>query len=150
MQPARGSFVNTLPGEASIQPVTLDVSVLLSQAVPPASLGAAPYNPFLIANQDRSVEIHLPDHIPTDLADQSRLGKWSDDSDPKKGRYFKTKDNLLWGLNLAGTIDFRYPSEYTEIVDAYLDFAAWAQSDGQSNRDWYVQGQGQTNEANIY
>jgi hypothetical protein len=37
-----------------------------------------------------------------------------------------------------------------EILDAYLDFAAWAQSNGSTNRNWYVQGEGATNEGNIY
>lgn len=44
------------------------------------ALGSAPYNPFLIAHGDRGVEIHLPLHPPTDLAQFSLFGTLDDDS----------------------------------------------------------------------
>ncbi|MFZ4475288.1 MAG: LruC domain-containing protein [Saprospiraceae bacterium] len=45
-----------------------------------SALGSAPYNPFLIAHGDRGVEIHLPLHPPTDLAQFSLFGTLDDDS----------------------------------------------------------------------
>lgn len=150
MQPAGGAFVNTIPGNPTVPQVTMNMSIMLSSPIDPVLLGAAPFNPFLMSNQDRGREVHLPDHIPTSLAAAERFGTVHDDSDPATSRYYKTELNLPWALHLSGATSFRYPVEYIEILDAYLDFAAWAQSNGESSREWYIQGQGSMNEGNIY
>ena len=52
-----------------------------------------------------------------------------DDSNPAQNRYYKSPDNLPWALEVSSR--FEYPKEKTDILDAYLDFANWAQSSGQ-------------------
>jgi LruC domain-containing protein len=91
----------------------------------------------------------LPDFKPTSLANNSLFGTQNDDSNPSNGRYYKTDLNLPWALHLSGPVNFRYPVEYVEILDAYLDFASWAQSSGSQSANWYTE-QGLTNEGNIY
>lgn len=102
-----------------------------------------------MVDQTRGREVHLPDFAPTTLANSSLFGTHNDDSDPQSGRYYKTDLNLPWGLHLSGPVSFRYPVEYAEILDAYLDFAGWAQSSGAPNANWYTD-QGRTNGGNIY
>lgn len=149
MSPAQGAFVNTVPGNPYVTPVLLQATVNLANPVDPSVLGPAPFNPFLVVDQTRGREVHLPDFVPTTLANSSLFGTHNDDSDPQSGRYYKTDLNLPWGLHLSGPVSFRYPVEYAEILDAYLDFAGWAQSSGAANANWYTE-QGRTNGGNIY
>lgn len=43
-------------------------------------LGAAPFNPFLIADQNRGYEVHLPGYAPTSKANALLLGTKDDGS----------------------------------------------------------------------
>ena len=104
-------------------------------SVKPHQLPGKRYNIFLIKNQDRGTEIHLSDREPTDLM-TFPLGTADDTSDPLTGRYFKTQSNLPWGLLLVEPFD--YPLEKIAIVDAFPQFAAWAQSGGAVNQNWYL------------
>lgn len=149
MSPAQGAFVNTVPGNPYVTPVHLLATVNLANPIDPLTLGAAPFNPFLVVGQNRGREVHLPDFKPTSLANNSLFGTQNDDSNPSNGRYYKTDLNLPWALHLSGPVNFRYPVEYVEILDAYLDFASWAQSSGSQSANWYTE-QGLTNEGNIY
>ena len=69
------------------------------------------------------------------MAGTSHWGTYDDDSNPATDRYFKTSNNLPWAINIATSWD--YPIELCQITHAYLFFAAWAQSGGNSNTTWY-------------
>ena len=43
--------------------------------------------------------------------------------------------NLPWAIEIPG--DFKYPTEWTDISDAYPQFYDWAVSGGTVNEDWY-------------
>jgi LruC domain-containing protein len=107
MRPAGGAFVNTIVGNPYVSPDTVSMSIMLSAPIDPVILGAAPFNPFLMSNQDRGREVHLADHNPTDLATVARFGTAHDDSDPGTGRFYKTELNLPWALHLSGAGTFR-------------------------------------------
>ena len=111
-------------------------------------VGSPPYNPFLIKNLDRSIEIHMPDYIPTSLANPVYFGTADDNSDPAEGRYYKTKKNLLWATNI--TEKFHYTYEYVAILYGYHHFAEWCQSGGNDYPDWYQGLPGYRNENLIY
>lgn len=149
MSPSQGVFVNTLPGNPYVTPVTLTATVSLASPVDPSALGSAPFNPFLVVAQERGREVHLPDSRPTDLANNGLFGSQNDDSKPNQNRYYKTDLNLPWAMHLSGPVSFNYPVEYVEILDAYLDFASWAQTSGVQNANWYTS-QGRINSGNIY
>lgn len=142
------SFVNTVPGEPYITPITLENTVLFENPIAPASLGQAPYNLFLITSQTRGIEIHLPGNPPTDLANTSLFGTDRDDSDPGTGKYYQTENNLPWAIHIP--VSFEYPIEKTSIIAAYLKFAEWAESGGVIYTDWYEDHVGYRNEALIY
>jgi len=111
-------------------------------------VGSPPYNPFLIKNLDRNIEIHMPDYIPTSLASPAYFGTAEDDSDPATGRYYKTKKNLLWATNI--TEKYSYTYEYIAILYGYNHFAEWCQASGNSYPDWYLNLPGYRNQHTIY
>lgn len=115
---------------------SFDLNIEFSTPVSTNQLGSVPYNPFLIKNGDRGFEIHLPDMPPTDLADPAIFNTFNDDSNPNTGRYYKTENNLPWGINIV--YEFVYPLEKQEITKGYLKFAEWAESGGSEYANWYL------------
>ncbi len=147
--PGSGTGINTVPGAPYVTPDTLRVTIeFTSQTYSITQVAIDQFNPFIIANLDRNVEIHLPDKPPTSLADLALLGTDMDDSDPGSGRYYKTATNLPWGLNFYQSFD--YPVEEVEIVDAYNHFVEWAESNGLLYPLWYEDNPGYRNASNIY
>ena len=106
------------------------------------------FNPFIIVNKVRGVEVHLPNDAPTDLANQALLGTGDDASNAATGSYYKTANNLPWAINIPQT--FQYPIEKQDILGAYLHFADWAQSNGTIYSDWYQNISGYRNSSLIY
>ncbi len=113
----------------------LHVVINFSEGVETTVLGVPPYNPYLIKDGQLDYEVHLPDMLPTSLADQSVFGQGDDDTQVSGGKYYKTALNLPWGINIV--YDYVWPLESREIVLGYLKFAAWAESGGQEFPDWY-------------
>ncbi len=146
--PGGGTGVNTTPGQPYVNPDTMDIHVTLTQAIPIAQAGTPPYNPFLIVNKIRGREIHLPNYLPTSLADPTYFGKENDNSEPENNRYYKTSNNLPWALDISGKFD--YPIERVPIIEAYLHFASWAESSGSLYPSWYSNASGNRNNAYIF
>ncbi len=71
-----------------------------------------------------------------------------DDSNPNAGRYYKNADNLPWAVHLPSQWD--YPIEKNEISWAYINFAEWAESGGNSKQNWYENISENTNQIYIY
>lgn len=81
-----------------MQPATLTITIDFEpNKYTYNQLDIANFNPFIIVNKDRAVEVHLPNYPPTDLADQSKFGMWDDDSDAGAGKYYLTANNLPLG-----------------------------------------------------
>ncbi len=142
------SFFNTLPGTSVGTADTITITIHLATPLSTTVVGTAPFNPFLVKGMNRPVEVHLPDYIPTLLADQSYFGNSDDNSNAGIARYYKTNTNLPWALNIPVTFD--YPFEFVDITQAYTHFAAWAQSGGVSYPNWYANNAGYRNVANIW
>ena len=113
---------------------TINLTIDFTTAIAPQDLGEVPFNAFLIANQDRTREIHLPDFPPTSKA--GLLGTGDDFSDPSVGRYYKTTTNLPWALNIYE--GFVAPPENIPITLQYPRFVNWANSGGVQDLDWYI------------
>ena len=144
-----GFGINVTPGTTYVTPDTTVVSVSFkSNTYTMANVGIDRFNPFLIVNLDRGKEIHLPDNLPTSLVSQVYFGKGNDDSDPAKGRYYRTKENLPWAIRISPGFD--YTIEGDQITGAYLKFAAWAESAGAQYPDWYLKTSGYRDETKIY
>ncbi len=140
--------VNTTPAAPYVTPDTLNITIGLTNPLNFSTLGTPPYNPFIISDKRRGYEIHLPNKKPTDLVNQSLFNTQSDDSYPGNGRYYKTKNNLPWCINIMESFD--YPIEKVQVIHAYLHFVEWAESSGELYPDWYKDKEGYRNDNNIY
>ncbi|OEF51752.1 LruC domain-containing protein [Enterovibrio norvegicus] len=125
-----------------------EIDVYFNEGVDTSSLVAMPYDPFMFAtpgayvrdglwyNPGRGLEIHLADQAPTEQFDTYWYGWWSDDSNPGADRYFKTSDNHPWALLINDA--WSWPREHVDLVDAYSEFAGYAESSGDNNQLWYL------------
>ncbi len=128
--------------ETSIQTVTVHLSA------PQASIGEAPFNPFIFSNQNRAKEVHMKDQPSTGKVDPGYFGTFDDASNPAQNFYYRSSAGLTWAMEIP--VDFDYPVEKADIVETYLHFAEWAQSSGTLFPDWYMDKPGYRNQANIY
>jgi LruC domain-containing protein len=141
--------INTELAAPYVQPVTFEIVMQFApNTYTSADLNIVGFNPFIIVNQDRGREVHLPGKPPTDLADMSLFGTGEDDSDPSANRFYMTSLNLPWALNIIERFD--YPIEKTDITQAYLRFREWAESTGVLYPNWFQEIQGFRNQALIY
>jgi LruC domain-containing protein len=146
--PGGGFGVNVSLDASWVEPTMYQLYVSFAQPVLLQSTGFAPFNPFLIVNKVRGVEVHLPGKTPTNLADVTLLGTWFDDSDPLSGKYYQSVSNLPWAIDVP--VKFDYAVEKNEIIEAHLKFGAWAESGGVLFNDWYKELSGYRNANLIY
>ncbi len=137
-------MINTETGMAANN-VSKKMTVILENPKSQAELGYPPNNPFLIVDGERGREVHLPSHLPTDLADPSYFGT-SDDLG--NGQYYKSKTDLPWALNIP--LSFDYPKEKEDIRSAHLHFSNWVYSFGSGYTDWYRDLPAYRNQNKIY
>jgi LruC domain-containing protein len=141
--------VNVEPGVPYVAPDTVTIHITYtSGSYTLNQLAMAGINPFLIINKTRGREVHMADFAPTSLADPSYFQTYDDDSQPLSGRYYKTENNLPWGISIPG--NFEYPIEKQEITGAYLKLAEWALSGGVLFPDWYLDLPGYRDNSKIY
>ncbi len=130
------AFFNTLPHCLNNDPAEIKLELSFQQALDPFQVGQPPYNPFLFRTDQRGMEVHLPNHLPTRKASTAHFGTRDDASDPARGQYYKTRDHLPWALNIPSA--WEHPVEHQSISRTYLDFARWVESAGQSHNNWYT------------
>ena len=99
-------------------------------------------------NAQRGREVHLADYPPTTLAETGFFGTEHDRSDPGSGKYYKTQNNLPWGIDTPEPFD--YPVEKAQIINAHLKFADWAEGGGNVFTDWYKNLSGYRNASNVF
>ncbi len=145
-----GSYgiINTVETSGYVSPDTIRNHLKFTRPVTFSELGSAPYNPFLIINQERGREVHMPGYAPTDLADYRFFGTENDNSVPAKGVYYRSKEELPWAMNLP--VSFDYPVEGGDIRDTYLNLDQWARSSGFSYMDWYIDKPGYRDQNKLY
>ncbi len=146
--PGTGIGVNTDKSAPYVTPDTVRISILFPGGVYSTSdLDIGNFNPFMIVNQNRGVEVHLPDFPPTTLM-TAPLGQEDDTSDPATGRYFKTANGLPWAINIYQQTP--YAIEKTPINQAFLHFVEWAVSGGTAYPNWYMDIEGYRDDSKIY
>ena len=95
------------------------------------------FNPFLIRNQDRSIEVHLPGKPPTRHANQALFGSIDDNSNASHGVYYQSKGtNLPWALHVNQSVP--YMIEKYNINQGFIKFEEWVRSNGTAFPDWYL------------
>jgi LruC domain-containing protein/choice-of-anchor A domain-containing protein len=144
-----GSVVNTFMNSSFHTADTITIVVKFQKSeVNFTTLNSAKFNPYLIVDQTRGREVHLPNRMPTAKMDASYFGKGNDNSSPSTGKYFKTKNNLPWALEIATSIP--YAQEMIEFSKAYPNFIKWAESNGTSFTDWYLNKAGNRDASKLY
>lgn len=130
-----GGPVNTFAGVARRESQLLEMKITFSSALDNSLFPSMIFNPFVIANKVRGAEIHLPGYTPTALADVSLFRTKADDTQPGINKYYKTKDNMPFGLSFIEKFD--YPIEKANIRKAFRHYDAWVKSAGAAYKDWY-------------
>ena len=147
--PGSGIGVNTTPGAPYVTPVTLTIKIALTpEKYTLNQISLATFNPFLIVKKIRGTEVHLPNYPPTALANPALFGTVDDNSNPGQNIYYKTENNLPWAINVYQVID--YVIEKQDISVGYLKFAPWAESNGVSFTDWFLDIPGNIDQSKIY
>ena len=146
--PGTGLCVNTYPEYPYVTPDTIEINIDFANPVAFSSIGTPPYNPFIIIDRNRGMEVHLPNLEPTDLANLDSLGTGDDDSDIYSGKYYVSDTYLPWAINLP--VSFNYPAEKQDITQTHLMFNNWATSSGYNYMDWYMDKAGYRNSNKIY
>jgi LruC domain-containing protein len=127
-------FVNTLLAKNKVtNGSTVTVKVTFTGPIGIGNLPISGFNPFLISNQKRGSEVHLPGYEGTDKA-TANLFNTSDDN--SKVAKYTSKDNWPWAISYNGV--FNYPIEGSAINLAYPRFLDWAASGGTTYTDWYT------------
>lgn len=117
--------------------VTMEFSLVFTNAKTRTQMGNAPYNPYIFATFDRGREVHLPNHRPSAQADNSRFGSGDDDSNLFDfSKTYETSDNLPWALNMP--YSWLHPTSGDNIVEVYGNYRDWAESGGLISTDWYT------------
>ena len=131
---AGGAFFNTIAGSptGTCDTVTVMIELKKSSAV---QIGDLNYNFFSFRSGDRSHEIHEMGDMPTDLANMTLFGTKMDASDLNNGESYVSVDGLPWAISSSGNA---YPTEKTDMVEAFLKLAVWAQSGGSLFLDWHT------------
>ncbi|NEW84432.1 MAG: LruC domain-containing protein [Mariniphaga sp.] len=131
-----GMGVNVIPGNGWSEPKEIQFHILFTTPQTLVNLGSAPYNPFVYVNGDRSKEIHLSGTKPTSKASTTFFGLGDDTTNPTTSRYYKSKTNLIWMLEVPSS--FQYAIEKNDLTKVYLKFGAWAESGGSLYTDWFM------------
>ncbi len=123
-----------------------EIRVSMKDGADVSSLVNMPYDPFVFAtpgyfhgaglpqHPGRSYEIHLPGQAPTEKFNTALFGLGDDASNPDADIYYKTAANYPWALLINQ--EWQWPTEFTDLVEAYPNFANFAQQIG-DNDDWY-------------
>ncbi|MDX2188865.1 MAG: LruC domain-containing protein [Bacteroidota bacterium] len=143
-----GAYFNTDVNFSKGSSDTVKITINFNTPINASDLGSIPYNPFIIINQQRGIEVHLVDKAPTSLVTTSLLGTSDDFSSINLSKYYRTPKNLPFAINLP--VEFDYPIEKSAINTAHLKFGTWAESSGASNPDWYLNNAGNRDAQKVY
>jgi LruC domain-containing protein len=160
--PGSGSFLNTYMSAPKVAYDTSNITItFINNGVAPSggtislsNLPQSSFNPYVIIgdsgsfDQIRSKEVHLPNRIPSKKMNNAWFGVNDDSSNPAEGRYYKTVNNLPWGLNISTSVP--YMQEKVDISLGYKKFIEWATSNGNSFSNWYQAIEGFRDQSKLY
>ena len=127
---------NTIKGGPTCPEKTFNVHIkFVANTVVIQQLAIQNWNPFIVIGGVRGHELHLPNYYPTSKVDPSIWGTGDDATNPSQNKWYKSKTNLPWAIDIYG--HFYYPSEISDISNAYLHFQDWVLSNGTQYQDWW-------------
>ncbi|MEZ9482033.1 LruC domain-containing protein [Vibrio splendidus] len=133
------TFSISLPFASGSEPTVSSLMPL--SGFDPFIFGAGPgyyHGDSFSTSPGKDLEIHTADLPPTSRGTlvSDFYGIAQDDSDPSSDKYYRTTQNMPWGILISSP--WNHPSEYIDISEAYPDFAEWATSGGSSKPTWYL------------
>ena len=144
--PVQSGITNTVKGTSSVTGNSYQLNIAFATPRALSTFTNAPlYNPFLFRTVDPGLtpglEVHLPGRPPTSNADTTLFGTEDDGTVPGKGPYYVSNNKngragYPWALDIPQ--GWKWPTEKTDIVTAYPNFAAWVQSGGTLQTTWYL------------
>jgi len=134
------TVIGIFDNDAAVINQTIQVTVVMASPQVLVNIGTAPFDPFLIINGNREMEVHLIGEDPTDLGNSTPQVTGSN-ADPD-GNY-ATDNGLPWAMNIVEQI--KLPLEKEPINEGYLHFNEWAESGGTNKADWYLDKPGYRN-----
>lgn len=130
-------YNNTGDGPSNARPDTLVLTTSFNVgAKQPAGIMVPDF--FIFRKNDRNLEIHLANRPYTGAMDLSVLQTFEDNTDANLNRYFKTKKNQPWGIEIISDSPFQHPLSKVSIDEAYPEFMEWVNANGSSNRTWFT------------
>ena len=87
---------------------------------------------YLFRTDDRTLEIHRPNILPTMAFDNARRGTFDDAGN------FRSTDQLPWAIEIVSSTMYLPAREMIDITEAYPLFKSWAQSGGTTDVLWYT------------
>ncbi len=92
------------------------------------------YNPYIIVNyaegEANRIEVHLPKHKATSMADQDKIGSKDD------AYYIDRQGAYPFAIDIP-ILNFKTVAESHHIDSEYPNFSKWAESKGAKYTDWY-------------
>lgn len=140
--------INTSFASATARPDTARINIRFNSSPELPALNEVQVNPYLIVNQQRGTEVHLPGYVPSSKADLSLFGTHDDRSSVNGPVRYKSSLNLPWALDIPQQIPWM--REGTDLLEGYLKFAEWVRSNGLQYTNWYLDLPGFRNNSKIY
>ena len=144
--PTGHSVTNVYNNQPHVNEVKIITKVVFKDPVPENFINK--YDPFLVTEFNRGIEIHLPGQQPTSKANLELFQTQDDATNFNQGFTYKNSDGLPWALHVMQSI--KYPSENSDFSNAYVNFRNWAESGGVTHTDWYIQSSVNMNPAFFY
>lgn len=122
---ASGHVVTNTYNSSPVSPIkTLSFALSFPTPVSQSDVTIQNMDFFIVigGNAKKRQEVHVAGYMPTDRMKGDTNG-------------YISSDEMAYGIMLP--IRFAYPTENKKITDAYPHFAAWSQSSGKENADWY-------------
>jgi LruC domain-containing protein len=136
LQSSGGSGVNVIQDNPYVKPQTINVIITFDPSKENAvSTKELVLNPYIIVNQERGVEVHLANNMPSSKASEKLFGTGKDRTSLEKENYYKTENNLPFAIQLEK--EAPHMLEKNDFLLGYPKFADWIKSDGKEYTDWY-------------
>ncbi len=144
--PVGFSVTNVLNDQPHINEVKIITKIIFKEPVSENLINK--YDPFMVTEFNRGIEIHLPGQQPTGKANMELFGTKDDASNFALGFTYKNSVGLPWALHVMQSV--KYPMENSDFANAYVNFRNWAESSGVTHTDWYYQNDSNMNKPLFY
>lgn len=138
-------MVNTVRGSSENveNPATISMEITFAKPVEATALTISEFNLFVITTlsvpgnlnvkSDDRIEIHIIGYEPSKKANTAIFGTANDAS--TDALPFVSQEGLTWGIVIPD--EFKWPSEWRNVLDAYGEFKDWIISGGTESKEWW-------------